>query len=80
MSPLSHESRNVKRRAVALARRHGHVPGPFRFFEDSPLGAGLASRCQLCGGQLLGLANGEVSVPRLCRARLVDEERERQPG
>jgi hypothetical protein len=63
MAQLLLEKKNIEARAVRLARKRGHTPGAF-----VPFGyVSSAAACTACGGQVLALASGEVSAPRLCR-------------
>jgi hypothetical protein len=60
-----------ERRASTEAVRRGHAPAGFvdvltKDAHGKPI-AGRSAHCANCGGEILAMANGETSVPRLCR-------------
>jgi hypothetical protein len=58
-------------RAVNLAHKRGHLPGPFEPTQAKnargELVAAASASCINCGGEIFALSGGETSAPRLCR-------------
>ena len=72
MDDLRIPLKTIERRAASAATKRGHVAGPFEE-TSAPTARGETvaagrSVCTKCGGTIWALANGETSVPRLCRS------------